>query len=108
MYLRGPGSSLAPQLGCHLPVHDGCQGLDRGSKGLGLSAEMKSGILFSTYATLVSATSAQKQRGVSRLQQLVEWCGGPDFEGCLMLDECAAAPSPRAPTVSCAPTLCSF
>lgn len=64
-------------LGCHLPVHDGCQGLDRGSKGLGLAAELRSGILFSTYATLVSATSAQKQRGVSRLQQLVDWCGGP-------------------------------
>lgn len=78
-------------LGCHLPVHDGCQGLDRGSKGLGLSTEMTRGVLFSTYATLVSATTAQKQSGKSRLRQLVEWCGGPDFEGCLMLDECHKA-----------------
>ena len=26
-------------LGCHVPVHDGCQGLDKGNKGLGLGKE---------------------------------------------------------------------
>ena len=81
-------------LGCHCPVHDGCQSLDRGAKGLGLSKEFNSGVLFSTYATLVSATSSQKARGASRLQQLVDWCGGTNFDGCLMLDECHKAKVP--------------
>ena len=78
-------------LGCHVAVHDGCQGLDKGNKGFGLSKEMQSGVLFSTYSTLVSATSGQKAKGGSRLSQLVDWCGGPSFEGCLMFDECHKA-----------------
>ena len=116
-------------LECHMPVHDGCQGLDKGSKALGLVKvralprvwraspphvqadartliphrstrgcatrraatphkcvcralkksvsrphklgwqEMQTGVLFSTYSTLVSATSAQKQKSGSRLTQ---------------------------------------
>ena len=32
--------------------------------------------------------SSSKQ---SRLQQLIEWCGGPGFEGCLIFDECHKA-----------------
>ena len=43
------------------------------------------------YQTLISATSGQKARGSSRLSQLVEWCGGPSFEGCLLFDECHKA-----------------
>ena len=27
----------------------------------------------------------------SRLQQLVDWCGGPNFQGCLIFDECHKA-----------------
>ena len=27
----------------------------------------------------------------SRLQQLLDWCGGADFEGCLVFDECHKA-----------------
>ena len=27
----------------------------------------------------------------SRLQQLVEWCGGKQFDGCLIFDECHKA-----------------
>ena len=27
----------------------------------------------------------------SRLQQLVTWCGGQDFDGCLIFDECHKA-----------------
>ena len=64
--------------GCQ--VIDGCQGLDRSAcKGLGMSKDMQAGVLFSTYATLVSVTAGQKAKGNSRLQQLVEWCGGPAF-----------------------------
>ena len=58
-------------LGCHVAVHDGAQELDRGTLGLGMAKGLKEGVLFSTYATLVSA-GAQKQKGKSRLQQLVE------------------------------------
>lgn len=36
-----------------------------------------------TYSTLVSNV-----RGRSRLQQLVDWLGGPGFDGCLVFDEC--------------------
>ena len=78
-------------LGCHVPVHDGCSSLDAGSKGLGMARELQSGVLFSTYATLVSATSGQKQRGGSRLSQLVDWCGGAAFDGLLLFDECHKA-----------------
>ena len=79
-------------VGCHgVPVIDGCQGLDRACKGLGMGKDMQSGILFSTYSTLVSVTLTQKVKGSSRLQQLVDWCGGPLFEGCLLFDECHKA-----------------
>ena len=87
-------------LGCHVAVHDGCQGLDKGNKGLGHGKEMQAGVLFSTYMTLVSATSGQKQKGHSRLQQIVSWCGGAGYEGCLLFDECHKA----SLTPTCHPT----
>ena len=77
-------------LGCHVAVHDGAQELDRGTLGLGMAKGLKEGVLFSTYATLVSA-GAQKQKGKSRLQQLVDWCGGAAFDGALLFDECHKA-----------------
>lgn len=78
-------------LGCHVPVHDGCVSLDKANKALGLSRDMQAGVMFSTYSTLVSATSGQKLKGASRLSQLVAWCGGASFEGCLLFDECHKA-----------------
>ncbi|XP_062605521.1 uncharacterized protein LOC134267315 [Saccostrea cucullata] len=80
-------------IGCHVRVIDGCQELDRQTRVLGLPADFKEGVVFSTYATLVSSV----QRGVfngakqSRLQQLVNWCGGEEFDGCLVFDECHKA-----------------
>lgn len=80
-------------IGCHVRVIDGCQELDRETRVLGLPADFKEGVVFSTYATLVSSV----QRGVfngskqSRLQQLVNWCGGEEFDGCLVFDECHKA-----------------
>ena len=97
-------------LGCHVPVHDGCQGLDKGNKGLGLGKEMQAGVLFSTYMTLVSATSGQKQKGQSRLQQIVSWAGGAGYEGCLLFDECHKAsptnPNPNRPATPAHPGAC--
>ncbi|CAC5397982.1 Protein strawberry notch homolog 2,Protein strawberry notch homolog 1,Protein strawberry notch,Protein FORGETTER 1 [Mytilus coruscus] len=81
-------------LGCHIRVIDGCQELDKETRVLGLPADFKEGVVFSTYATLVSSV----QRGGvfstskhSRIQQLVNWCGGDKFDGCLIFDECHKA-----------------
>ncbi|KAL8572547.1 hypothetical protein ACOMHN_040451 [Nucella lapillus] len=81
-------------IGCFTKVIDGCQELDRETRVLGLPPGFREGIVFSTYATLVSSVqsggkfnSARK----TRLQQLIDWCGGPEFEGCLIFDECHKA-----------------
>ena len=81
-------------IGCYVKVIDGCQELDKHTRVLGLPSDFKTGVVFSTYATLVStvqkggAFSTGRQ---SRLQQLVDWCGGKDFDGCLIFDECHKA-----------------
>jgi hypothetical protein len=75
-------------LGCYLPVLDGCQALSAGAaKGLGLSKAMQRGVLFSTYSTLVSSSSGGGGTSNSRLAQIAAWCGGASFEGCLVFDE---------------------
>jgi hypothetical protein len=45
--------------------------------------------MFLTYSLLVSG--CQKSESVSRLNQIVDWCGGASFEGVLALDECHKA-----------------
>lgn len=30
-------------------------------------------------------------KGKGRLQQVVDWCGGPSFDGCIVFDECHKA-----------------
>jgi hypothetical protein len=82
-----------------ISVIDGCKGLDKGKSVFGSSSATKDGVLFSTYATLVSAVQQQaskanksaKRQKTRRLDQLVEWCGGANFEGCLVFDECHKA-----------------
>lgn len=39
-----------------------------------------------TYTTLISHV-----KGKGRLQQVVDWCGGPSFDGCIVFDECHKA-----------------
>jgi hypothetical protein len=81
-------------LSAYVDVHDGCKSIDAAmSKGLGSSKAQSRGVLFSTYNTLISAVS-QKGAGkgkLSRLDQIVKWCGGEAFEGCLVFDECHKA-----------------
>lgn len=48
------------------------------SKAIGI----KNGVIFVTYSSLI----ASSERGRSRLQQLVQWCGH-EFEGLLVFDE---------------------
>nr|CAB3482436.1 unnamed protein product [Digitaria exilis] len=44
------------------------------------------GVVFVTYSSLI----ASSEKGLSRLQQLVQWCGS-DFDGLLVFDECHKA-----------------
>lgn len=48
------------------------------SKAIGI----KNGVIFVTYSSLI----ASSERGRSRLQQLVQWCG-QEFDGLLVFDE---------------------
>ncbi|KAL4201430.1 hypothetical protein AMTRI_Chr02g216010 [Amborella trichopoda] len=50
------------------------------------SVGIKQGVIFSTYSSLI----ASSERGRSRLQQLIQWCG-PEFDGLLVFDECHKA-----------------
>ncbi|KAJ4815925.1 RING/FYVE/PHD zinc finger protein [Rhynchospora pubera] len=52
------------------------------SKAIGI----KSGVVFVTYSSLI----ASSEKGRSRLQQLVQWCG-PNFDGLVVFDECHKA-----------------
>src|SRR5210317_924011 len=52
-----------------------------------LSESHPEGVMFATYQTLISE-NRQKE---TRLDQLVKWCGGEDFDGLVMLDECHKA-----------------
>nr|CAD1823189.1 unnamed protein product [Ananas comosus var. bracteatus] len=52
------------------------------SKAVGI----KHGVVFSTYSSLI----ASSEKGRSRLQQLVQWCG-QDFDGLIVFDECHKA-----------------
>jgi len=43
---------------------------------------IKDGVVFVTYSSLI----ASSEKGLSRLQQLVQWCGS-EFDGLLVFDE---------------------
>ncbi|XP_010670017.2 protein FORGETTER 1 [Beta vulgaris subsp. vulgaris] len=51
------------------------------------SVGIREGVLFSTYSSLI----ASSEKGKSRLSQLVQWCGGRDFDGLVIFDECHKA-----------------
>ncbi|RHY55925.1 hypothetical protein DYB34_001416 [Aphanomyces astaci] len=74
-------------IGCHVDVIDGCHQLEKEkAKGFGMSS--KTGVLYSTYSTLTSNYSHPTK---SRLLQIVAWCGGANFDGCILFDECHKA-----------------
>jgi hypothetical protein len=86
-----------------IAVIDGCKGLDKGRGSFGFSSATKDGVVFATYATLVSgvqtgaaAVGGGKRQKTRRIDQLVEWCGGASFEGCLIFDECHKAKNYQA------------
>ena len=45
------------------------------------------GVLFTTYNTLI-AKGKGTGKFQSRLEQIIDWCGGDSFDGLIMLDEC--------------------
>lgn len=46
------------------------------------SVGVREGVVFLTYSSLI----ASSEKGRSRLQQLVQWCG-PEFDGLVIFDE---------------------
>ncbi|XP_009595784.1 protein FORGETTER 1 isoform X2 [Nicotiana tomentosiformis] len=50
------------------------------------SVGIREGVVFSTYSSLI----ASSEKGRTRLQQLVQWCG-PEFDGLVIFDECHKA-----------------
>ncbi|XP_071949493.1 uncharacterized protein [Antedon mediterranea] len=82
-------------LSCYIKVIEGCKQLDKETRVFGLPSDFKEGVIFSTYATLVSSVQkggAFNSNKQSRLDQLIKWCGGKDsFDGCLIFDECHKA-----------------
>jgi hypothetical protein len=44
--------------------------------------------LFSTYSTLIGGARGSK---MSRIDQIIKWCGGEKFDGLLVFDECHRA-----------------
>eukprot|EP01018_Ginkgo_biloba_P030724 Gb_10955 [translate_table: standard] len=50
------------------------------------SVGIKEGVVFLTYSSLI----ASSEKGRSRLQQLVQWCG-PEYDGLIVFDECHKA-----------------
>jgi hypothetical protein len=71
-------------LGMHIKIINNCQDLDSAMRVSGLSKDYAEGILFLTYSTLVSGGRGKQ----SRMQQVMDWLGGADFDGCLVFDEC--------------------
>ncbi|KAL4859390.1 Protein strawberry notch 1 [Chlorella vulgaris] len=67
-------------LGSHIQVVQNAQALDRSTN------TPQEGCLFLTYSTLISNV-----KGRTRLQQVIDWLGGPDFDGPIILDECHKA-----------------
>ena len=47
------------------------------------SVGIREGVVFLTYSSLI----ASSEKGKSRLSQLVQWCGGRDFDGLVVFDE---------------------
>ncbi|KAK0409136.1 hypothetical protein QR680_004360 [Steinernema hermaphroditum] len=55
------------------------------------NGEIKKGVMFATYSSLIGECRTAKAKYRSRLKQLVQWCGGPDFDGVIVFDECHRA-----------------
>lgn len=97
LYLESKRDLMA--LGCNARVINGLQSIDAATKNANWSLKdlashknLREGVMYSTYSSLVSGMSGQRgKRKQSRLEQLVMWCGGESFNGLLIFDECHRA-----------------
>ena len=44
--------------------------------------QLEDGVIFATYSSLIASRISKSRR--TRLDQLVQWCGGKDFDGCIL------------------------
>lgn len=51
------------------------------------SKGVEEGVLFCSYSTLIASQGGRS----TRLDQVVQWCGGDAFDGCIVFDECHKA-----------------
>ena len=57
-----------------------------------ITCEGDEGLIFATYRTLIGKRKGRGESSLnSRLEQLIDWCGGESFDGLLMFDECHKA-----------------
>lgn len=54
------------------------------------NGHFRNGVIFTTYSSLISASTVSKVKLNTRLKQLVDWFG-PEFDGCIIFDECHKA-----------------
>lgn len=99
-YLRGRKRHLWVSIGPDLKLDAERDLKDMGEHGIEVHAlnkkaygslaskGVKEGVLFCSYATLIASKGGP---GGSRLDQIVQWCGGKHFDGAIVLDECHKA-----------------
>ncbi|CDW58965.1 sno, strawberry notch 1 [Trichuris trichiura] len=67
------------------------------------NGSVKKGVIFATYASLIGESQNAKSKYRTRIKQLLHWCGGPLFDGVIVLDECHRAKN-LVPSGSSRPT----
>jgi len=55
-----------------------------------LNGYVKKGVMYATYSALIGESPSAQGKYKSRLSQLLHWCG-PDYDGCIVFDECHRA-----------------
>lgn len=55
-----------------------------------LNGYVKKGVMYATYSALIGESTSAQGKYKTRLAQLLHWCG-PDFDGCIVFDECHRA-----------------
>uniref|UniRef100_A0A2M4B9D3 Putative nuclear helicase mop-3/sno dead-box superfamily n=1 Tax=Anopheles marajoara TaxID=58244 RepID=A0A2M4B9D3_9DIPT len=56
-----------------------------------MNNNIKKGVIFGTYSALIGESQSTAGKYKTRLKQLLQWCGGPDFDGLIVFDECHKA-----------------
>uniref|UniRef100_A0A2M4AB38 Putative nuclear helicase mop-3/sno dead-box superfamily n=1 Tax=Anopheles triannulatus TaxID=58253 RepID=A0A2M4AB38_9DIPT len=56
-----------------------------------INNNIKKGVIFGTYSALIGESQSTTGKYKTRLKQLLQWCGGPDFDGLIVFDECHKA-----------------